>query len=62
MLVEWKRKGDLKQTLEKVAIRFSNGGKETMIDVDLLGTNYQEMITTFVLNTLLHHFGMIWIN
>ena len=32
-----------------------------MIDVDLLETTYQEIITTFVLNTMLHHFGMMWI-
>ena len=32
-----------------------------MIDVDLLDTNYQEIITTVVLNILLHHAGMIWI-
>ena len=32
-----------------------------MIDVDLLKTNYQEIITTFVLNKMLHHVGMIWI-
>ena len=29
--------------------------------MDLLETNYQEIITTFVLNTMLHHVGMIWI-
>ena len=33
-----------------------------MIYVDLLETNYQEIIATFVLNTMLHHVGMIWIN
>ena len=27
----------------------------------LLVTDYQEIITTFVLNTMLHHVGMIWI-
>ena len=31
-----------------------------MIDLDLLETDYQEIITTFVLNTMLHHVGMIW--
>ena len=30
-----------------------------MIDMDLLETDYQEIITTFVLNTMLHHVGMI---
>ena len=32
-----------------------------MIDVDLLETDYQENITTFSLNTMLHHISMIWI-
>ena len=32
-----------------------------MIYVDLLETYYQEIITTFVLNKMLHHVGMIWI-
>ena len=49
------------KTVEKVSIRYSNFGKETMIDMDLLETDYQEIITTFVLNTALHRVGMIWI-
>ena len=32
-----------------------------MIDVDNLNTNYQDIITTFVMNTMLHHVGMLWI-
>ena len=32
-----------------------------MIALDLLETDYQKIITTFVLNTMLHHVGMIWI-
>ena len=32
-----------------------------MIDLGLLETDYQEIITTFVLNKLLHHVVMIWI-
>ena len=32
-----------------------------MIYLDLLETDYQEIITTFALNTMLHHAGMIWI-
>ena len=31
-----------------------------MIDVDNLNTTYQDIITTFVLNTMLHHVGMLW--
>ena len=60
----WNKKEeyDLKQNVEKVTIWFSNCGNETMIDVDLLETDYQETITAFVLNTMLHHVGMIRIN
>ena len=54
-----KERDDLKYNVEKVAIRCSNCGKETMIYVDLLETDYQEIITTFVLNKMLHHVGMI---
>ena len=32
-----------------------------MIDVDFLDTTYQEIITIVVLNTMLHHFGTLWI-
>ena len=49
-----------KKTVEKVAITCSNCGNETMIDVDIFDTNYQEIITTFVLNTMLHHVGMFY--
>ena len=29
--------------------------------MDIMNTTYQDIITTFVLNTILHHFGMLWI-
>ena len=32
-----------------------------MIDVDNMNANYQDIITTFVFNTMLHHVGMLWI-
>ena len=32
-----------------------------MIDVDHLNTTYQDIITTFLLNTILQHVGMLWI-
>ena len=53
------KENDLKQTVEKVAIRCSNFVKETMIYVDILDTTYQDIITTFALNTMLHHVGML---
>ena len=55
------RKDDLKQTVVNVAIKFSNCGKETMIDVDHMNTTYQDITTTFLLNEMLHHVGMLWI-
>ena len=32
-----------------------------MIDVDNMNTTYQDTRTTFVLNKMLHHVGMLWI-
>ena len=32
-----------------------------MIYVDIINTTYQDIITTYVLNTMLHHVGMLWI-
>ena len=32
-----------------------------MIDVDNMNTTYQDIITTSVLNKMLHHVGMLWI-
>ena len=32
-----------------------------MIDVDNLNTTYQDIITNFMLNIMLHHVGMLWI-
>ena len=45
----------------KVAIRCSNCGHEKMIDVDHLKTTYQDIITTFLLNKMSHHVGILWI-
>ena len=50
-----------KKTGVKVAIRCSDCGKETMIDVYIMNTTYQDIITTFVLNKILHHVSMLWI-
>ena len=43
---------------KKIAVRCNNSEKETMIDVDNFNTTYQDIITNFVLNTILHHVGM----
>ena len=50
-----------KNTEEKIAIRCSNCGKETIIYVDNLNTAYEDIITTFVLSAMLHHVGMLQI-
>ena len=50
-----------KNTAEKIDRRFSNSGKEIFLDVDNLNTKYQDIIKFFVLNTMLQHFGMLWI-
>ena len=53
------REDDIKKTVGNISIRFSNGGKETVIDVYILDATYQEIITTFVLNTMLYHAVML---
>ena len=42
-------------------IRCSNCEKETMKYEDILDTTYHDIIKTLVLNTMLHHVGMLWI-
>ena len=32
-----------------------------MISMDKMNTTYQDIITLFVLNTMLHHVGILWI-
>ena len=34
---------------------------KSIVDVDILDTTYQVIITTSILNTMLQHFGMWWI-
>ena len=46
------REDEIKHTGVKVSIICSNCGKETRIDVDNMNTTYQDIITTFVLNTM----------
>ena len=58
----WYNPGEFeKNTAEKISIRCSNCVKETMIDMDNMNTTYQDIITSFVLNTMLYHVGMLWI-
>ena len=55
------REYEIKYTGVKVAIRCSSWGKETIIDVDIMNTKYEDIITTFVLNKMLQHVDMLWI-
>ena len=55
------REDEIKFTGVKIDIRCSNCRKEIMMDVDIMNTTYQDIITTFVLNTMLDHVGMLWI-
>ena len=52
---------EIKNTVDTIYIRCSNCGKETMIDVDILDTTYQDKIIMFLLNTMLQHIVMLWI-
>ena len=61
MIFWYDNEPDDQNDVKNVAIRCSNCGKETTIDVDNLNTTYQDIITNFVLNTMLHHVGMLWI-
>ena len=59
-IICWYNPGEVDKTIaEKIAIRCSNCGKETMISMDKMNTTYQDIITSFVLNTMLHHVGML---
>ena len=58
----WYKTGEVeKNTAEKIAIKCSNCGKETIIDMDNMNTTYQDIITSFVLKKMLHHVVMLWI-
>ena len=44
-----------------IAIRCSNLGKEIFLLMNNINTKYKDIITSFVLNKLLHSVGMSWI-
>ena len=57
----WYNKGeDDKNKMGNISIRCVNCGKETNISLDDINTTYQDIIPSFVLNTVLHHVGMLW--
>ena len=47
------------KTAEKIDIRCGNCGRETAADMDNMNATYQDIITSFVFNTTLHHVGML---
>ena len=44
--------------VENIAIRCNNCGKETGLSMKNVNNNYKEIITNFLLNTMLYHVGM----
>ena len=48
-----------KERLDVIAIRYINFKKETGLYSQ--NSTFEEMITKFVLNAILHHVGMSWI-
>ena len=57
----WYNKGhDDQNKVEHIAIRCSNCWGETGSSMDM-NTKYKDIITLFLLSTVLHHFGISWI-
>ena len=52
---------DNENVVESITIICSNCGKETGLSMKNMNTNYKELITKFVLNTMLHHVDISWI-
>ena len=44
-----------------IALRYIDCGKETGLSINNMNNNYKYIITSFLLNTLLHHVGISWI-
>ena len=45
--------------MDNIGIRCSNCGKT--IGLSVKNTNYEDMVTKFLLNSVLHHVGLSWI-
>ena len=55
----WYNKGlDDQNKVEHIATRCSNCGKENGLYMTSMNTNYKDITTTFVFNTVLHHVVM----
>ena len=58
----WYNKGhDDQNKVEHISIMCGNCGKETGLSMDVMNTKYKYIITSFLLSTVLHHVGMLWI-
>ena len=60
-LLWYDKEPDDQNYVKIISIRCSNCGKQTYLYMDNMNTNYKDIVTVFVLNTLLHHVGMSWI-
>ena len=57
----YNKEPDEKNDVKIIAIRCIHCGRETGLSMKNINTNYKDIITSFVLNALLHHFVMSWI-
>ena len=58
----WYNKGhDDQNKVENIAIRCTNSGKQNVLSMKSMNNNDKDIITSFVLNTVLHYFVMSWI-
>ena len=57
----WYNKGhDDQNNVENIAIKCSNCVKENILSMKNINTNYKYIITSFVLNAVLHHVVVQW--
>ena len=52
------REPDDQNYVKIIAISCINCRKQTGLSMDNMNTNHKDIVTVFVLNTLLHHVGM----
>ena len=58
-MIFWYDKESLEENMvENISTRCRNCVKETGLSMKNINTNYKDIITKFVLNTMLHHVGM----
>ena len=52
---------DDQNDIKIISLRCSNCEKETGLSMDNMNTKYKDIVTIFVLNKFLHHFGMSYL-